>query len=106
VIEKPKGITGRDKQLEADDPTQLVGVPVPGGDPEVMATCLVEEYARIGMDEPEILKLFQQPVYQTHALYRERGEEWVRNLIREVLRRTGRMKVSVTELHHIGEDNA
>ncbi len=87
----------------------LLATPVPGGDPEVMAACLVEEYARMGMDEQEILGLFQQPVYQTHALYRERGEVWVRDLIRDVLRRTGRMRVSLTEFHHIevdGDDNA
>ncbi len=99
-------ITGRNKQPEADDPMELVATPVPGGDPQVMATCLIEEYARMGMGEPEILGLFQQSVYQTHALYLERGEAWVRGLIRDVLRRTGRMRVSVTEFHHIGEDNA
>ena len=85
---------------------ELRAIPVPGGDPELMAVCLVEEFARMGMDEPEILGLFQQPIYQTHALYQERGEAWVRDLIQKVLRRTGRMRVSLTELHHIGEDNA
>ncbi len=93
---------GREKEPEADDPMDLVMNPVPGGDPELMATCLIEEYARLGMGEEEILALFKQPVYQTHALYRERGEAWVRNLIRKVLARTGRMRVSVTVLHHIG----
>ena len=103
------GVTGRDKKPEADDPLELVAIPVPGGDPRVMATCIIEEYAHMGMGEAEILGLFQQPVYQTHALYRERGEAWVRDLIRDVLRRTRRIQVSVTEFHHIGEygeDNA
>lgn len=106
MIEKTKGISGWDKHPEADDPMELLVTPVPGGDPELMATCLIEEYARIGMGEQEILRLFQQPIYQTHALYRERGEAWVRDLIRQILNRTGRMRVSLTEFHHIGDDNA
>lgn len=97
---------GRDKDPEPDDPTELLMVPVPGGDPVLMATCLIEEYARIGMREEEILALFSRPVYQTHALYLERGEAWVRTLIQAVLARTGRMRVSVTVLHHIGGDDA
>jgi hypothetical protein len=97
---------GRDKDPEPDDPTELMMVPVPGGDPVLMATCLIEEYARMGMGEKEILALFSRPTYQTHALYLERGEAWVRNLIRDVLARTGRMRVSVTVLHQIGGDDA
>ena len=93
---------GRDKEPEADDPMELRMVPVPGGDPVFMATCLIEEYARLGLDDEAILALFRQPIYQTHALYEERGETWVRNLIRGVLARTGRLRVSVTVLHHIG----
>lgn len=91
----------RRKAPEPDDPTELVMVAVPG-DPVLMATCLIEEYARIGMSEEEIVSLFSRPAYQTHALYLERGEAWVRNLVREVLARTGRLRVSVTLLHHIG----
>jgi hypothetical protein len=102
VSDELKSKHGWAKEPEPDDPTELVMVPVPGGDPVLMATCLVEEYARIGMKEEEILALFSRPTYQTHALYLERGEEWVRNLIRSVLARTGRMRVSVTVLHHIG----
>lgn len=93
---------GREKEAEADDPMDLVLNPVPGGDPELMATCLVEEFARLGMGEEEIFGLFSQPHYQTHALYRERGAAWVRRLIRTVLARSGRMRVSVTVLHQIG----
>ena len=87
---------GRDKEPEADDPAELVMTAVPAGDPEVMAACLIEEYARLGMDEEEILSLFSQPLYRTHALYREKGDAWIRNLVRNVLARCGRMRVSVT----------
>ncbi len=77
-------------------------MPVSAGDPEAMATCIIEEYARMGMEEKEILELFRQPIYQTHALYLERGEAWICDLIRKVLARTGRMRVSVKVSHHIG----
>jgi hypothetical protein len=93
---------GQDKEPELDDPMELVMVPLPGGDPELMATCLIEEYARLGLDEDQILELFRQPFYRIHFLYREKGEPWVRCRIREVLARTGRMRVSVTVLHQIG----
>ena len=93
---------GRDKEPEADDPMELVMVSLPAGDPNLMATCLIEEYARLGMNEEEIFELFHQPVYRIHFLYQEQGEAWVRGRIREVLARTGRMQVSVTVLHHIG----
>jgi len=106
VSEESKIKHGREKDPEPDDPTELLLVAVPGGDPVLMATCLIEEYARLGMGEEEILALFSRPVYQTHAFYLERGEPWVRNLIREILARTGRMRVSVTVLHHIGGDDA
>lgn len=97
---------GRDKEPEAGDPMELRMVPVPGGDPVLMATCLIEEYARLGLDDEAILSLFRQPIYQTHALYRERGEAWLRELIQSVLARTGRLRASVTVLHHIGGDDA
>jgi len=97
---------GRDKEPEAGDPMELRMVPIPGGDPVFMVTCLIEEYTRLGLDEEAILALFRQPIYQTHALYRERGATWVRNLIRRVLARTGRLRVSVTVLHHIGGSDA
>ena len=93
---------GRDKEPEFDDPMELVMVPLPAGDPELMATCLIEEYARLGKGEDEILELFRQPIYHIHFLYREKGETWVRSRIEEVLARTGRMRISVTVLHQIG----
>ncbi len=102
MTEEPKSLHGRVKEPEPNDPVELVMSPVPGGNPEIMATCLIEEYARLGMNEEEILALFSRPIYQTHALYWERGEAWVRNLIRQVMSRSGRMRVSVKCLHHIG----
>ncbi|MFQ5738343.1 MAG: hypothetical protein ACE5JX_04980 [Acidobacteriota bacterium] len=86
---------GAKKEAETDDPMELVLNFVPGGDPEFMARCIIEEYARMGMDEEAILGLFSQPVYQTYHLYQERGSAWVRDLIRHILSQTGRMRISV-----------
>ncbi|HXF03865.1 MAG TPA: hypothetical protein VNM72_00435 [Blastocatellia bacterium] len=85
------------KQPEPDDPMELVMVPVPGGNPELMATCIVEEYALLGMGEEEIFRLFRSPLYRTHAFYLSYGEAWVRTLIRRVLQRTGRFRVRIVE---------
>lgn len=96
------------KEPEPDDPMELVMVPVPGGDAELMATCIVEEYARLGMSEEEIFRLFRSPLYQTHAFYLTYGDAWVRALIRRVLQRTGRFRVRVVETerpHDLGDDS-
>ncbi len=102
VVEKAKPEHGRDKQPEADDPMELVLSEVPGGDPEIMVTCFIEEYARMGMGEEEILGLFNQPGYRTYAWYEKWGEIRIRDLIRKTLARTGQTRVSVQVFHQIG----
>lgn len=106
MTDERKNLHGRNKEPEPDDPVELVMTPVPDGDHELMAICLIEEFARMGMDEDEILALFSQPIYETHALYLERGEARMRDLVRSVLARTGRMRASVTFFHHIGGSHA
>ncbi len=97
---------GHSKDPEADDPMELVLHSIPGGDPAELVRCMIEEYALLGLGEDEILELFRQPVYQIHALYRERGEPWVRELIQSVLREVRPLRVSVTHFHHIGGGDA
>ena len=68
-----------------EDPMGLVGMVVPGepGQLEAMAECFVEEYARMGWDEPRLMTLFVSPMFlATHRIYRLKGEEYVRELIR------------------------
>ena len=95
MIEEKEVPHGRDKEPETDDPMELVMHSLPGTDPVVMARCIVEEYALLGLGDEEILELFRQPIYQTHGLYRERGESWVRELIQNVLSQAGRLRVSI-----------
>ncbi len=72
------------KPVEPDDPLELVGVGCPGGDAEQMARCLVEEYVRLGVSDAQLLALFRSPFYAAaHALYRARGEAWIRGLVAE-----------------------
>ncbi|MEW5974774.1 MAG: hypothetical protein AB1898_03095 [Acidobacteriota bacterium] len=96
---------GSEKEPEPDDPMELVMHRLPGADPVRMAKCFIEEYAILGLGHQEILELFKQPIYQTHELYRHHGEDWVRELIDEVLRQTGRFRVSIQYLDPTGGCN-
>jgi hypothetical protein len=102
MIEEKKALHGRDKDPETDDPMELVMHSLPGTDPVVMARCIIEEYAFLGLDDGEILELFRQPIYQTHGLYRECGESWVGELIHNVLSQTGRLRVSIKHFDPTG----
>ncbi len=88
------------KEWEPDDPMELVFVSLPDGNPELMATCIIEEYAHLGMSQEEILRLFRLPIYRTHVFYRTYGEGWVRDLIARVLERTGQFRVRIVEYEH------
>jgi len=74
------------KGAEADDPLELVGVPVAVDEAtfDEMARCLVEEYVRDGWDDAHLLALFRSPFYAgLHVIWRRRGEAWVRRLMSE-----------------------
>jgi hypothetical protein len=74
------------KDPEADDPLELVGVPVAVDEAtfDEMARCLVEEYVRDGWDDAHLLALFRSPFYAgLHVIWRRRGEAWVRGLLGE-----------------------
>lgn len=69
-----------------EDPMELVGMVMPGepGVLEAMAMAFVEEYVLLGWDEPRLMTLFVNPLFMaTHRIYRQKGEEYVRALIRE-----------------------
>lgn len=69
-----------------EDPMELVGMVMPGepGMLEAMAVAFVEEYVLLGWDEPRLMTLFVNPLFMaTHRIYRLKGDEYVRELIRE-----------------------
>ncbi len=75
-----------------EDPMGLIGVVLPGeaGQLEAMAQTFVEEYVRLGWDEPRLMTLFINPMFlATHRVYRQMGEAYVRQLIRDTLARWG-----------------
>lgn len=72
-------------EFVGEDPMELVGMVMAGepGQLEAMAECLVEEYVRLGWDERRLMTLFVNPMFlATYRIYREKGEDYVRALIR------------------------
>jgi hypothetical protein len=74
-----------EKHYDRDDPFTMVGVAVPGdGDADLvnMACAFAEEFLRMGWPAERVLALFRSPFYQgPHAVYRAKGEEWVKALL-------------------------
>jgi hypothetical protein len=78
------------KSFEEDDPMELVGVElVTPEDYDAfgeMARAFIAEYAMMGFSRDQILRIFQNPLYQgPHAIYASRGENYVCDLIDEIL---------------------
>ena len=72
---------------DPEDPMALVGMVLPGepGQLEAMAECIVNEYVRLGWNEPRLMTLFASPMFlATHRIYRQKGEDYVRDLIRKM----------------------
>lgn len=73
------------KRAAEDDPMEFVAVGMPGGDPDLMAECVIEEFLLMGWSDSQLLTLFKHPRFQaTHQIYLERGEDYVRALISRV----------------------
>ncbi len=73
-------------KYEPDDPMMLVGVGLPGG-PESsrdMAYTFAEEFARMGYGEQDLLRLFQDPFYQSaHSAFELLGEKAIIEIVGE-----------------------
>jgi hypothetical protein len=88
-------------EFDPEDPMELVGVVAPEISDayiEEMAACIVEEYARTGMSDKEIWRLFRNPVYRmTHQIYRETGDAYVEALIANTRKKWGYFKIQFEE---------
>ncbi len=85
------------KTPEPDDPFELKGH-VAGGDPEVMARSIIEEYARMGWDREKLIWLFENPNFSMpHKFYQKYGEEKTKELIDEVLKKHGVLQFDVQQ---------
>lgn len=77
------------KGVEADDPYELVGVPIPvepgvDGDRE-LARAFAEEFALAGWPPGRILELFAQPASgRAHEIWRRRGAALIEELVGDV----------------------
>lgn len=79
-------------EFVSEDPMELIGMVLPGepGQLEAMAECFVEEYVRLGWDERRLMTLFVNPTFMaTHRIYRQKGEEYVRGVIRRMRAKWG-----------------
>jgi hypothetical protein len=85
------------REVLPDDPLNLHGFEVPG-DPVLMLRLLVEEYARLGADAEQILRLARDPFYHAfHGLFRLLGEQEMRRQVNQILRRCGVTRVRARE---------
>jgi hypothetical protein len=85
----PKPVAAADKQVEADDPYELVGVAVPvapGVDADrALALAFVEEFALSGWRPARIVGLFSAPASgKAHEIWQRRGAALVDDVIRQV----------------------
>jgi hypothetical protein len=77
-------------EFDPEDPMELVGVGLPGGDANAMARCLVEEYVQLGYDDDTLWNLFRAPFFAgLHAILLQRGDEYVAAIIREAREKLG-----------------
>ena len=84
------------RPVEEADPMLLTAEPV-DGDPDLMLTSLIEEFARQGYDADHIMKLFETPYFQaTWGLHQLYGEQGVRTRIEATLARCGVMRFRTT----------
>lgn len=85
------------RPVEPGDPMAMTADSTPG-DPELMLTILVEEYASIGMNAGQIIRLFDDPFYYaTGNLKQLLGEDRVRTRINEIVQNCGTLQASVSE---------
>jgi hypothetical protein len=78
------------REVEADDPLEVIAKPVAGGDPACMLRCVLEEYAWMGWGEDQLLALFRSPEYPVlNQLLAHFGEPAVREQIADLLGEAG-----------------
>jgi hypothetical protein len=80
------------KDVEADDPMELVGVVLPANAEASrdMAYVFAEEFARLGYDRARLLCLFNNPFYAgAYGAYQALGEKEILSIIDECVNAWG-----------------
>ena len=74
------------KDFDPEDPEELVGVAIPGGDADQQLDCIVQEYLLMGWGFQQIMVLFRSPHYgATHQIYRQKGEGQVKDRVQQLV---------------------
>src|ERR1044071_8390285 len=84
-------------EFDFDDPMELngVGLVCEEDTTEAMTECFVEEFMRLGYNAKQILALFRNPHYIGMSMaLQNRGEQFLRDKIAEVVARWGRTGVA------------
>jgi hypothetical protein len=72
-------------EFDPEDPLELVGVEVSGGDPDQVLDGIVQEYLFMGWSPLQILFLFRSPHYgATHQIYKAKGEAYVKERVQRL----------------------
>ena len=80
-------------EFDFEDPMELNGVGLLTDEDtlDAMSECFIEEFMRLGYNHKQILALFRNPHYLgMNMVLENRGEPFVREMIREVFTRWGR----------------
>jgi hypothetical protein len=89
------------KTPQPDDPFEM-GAEMVEGDPTVMLTCLIEEYARMGWDAGRIARIFDNPFFlASHGLAKRFGRGAIHAFIEHTVRRCGVYRFQVVEQNPI-----
>ncbi len=77
------------KEYEEDDPVEMIGIQLPNQSEKQlhdMALCFAEEFVREGWDKEQLLKMFQNPLYQgPHLAWKQKGDDFVKSVIDEAI---------------------
>ncbi len=85
------------KTPQPSDPLEM-GAEMVEGDPSVMLTCLIEEYARMGWDAHRIERIFDNPFFlASHGLAKRFGRDATHAFIEQTLQRCGVYRFEVIE---------
>jgi len=80
-------------EFDFDDPMELNGMALLSDEDttEPMTECFIEEFMRLGYNHKQVLALFRNPHYVgMNMVLQNRGEEFVKENIREIFTRWGR----------------
>ena len=73
------------KDFDPEDPNELVGVNVGGGDANQALDGIVQEYLFLGWTAQQILMLFRSPYYgATHRIFLQMGAAHVKERVKQL----------------------